>query len=152
MKFLKQLLLIIVFFFGELSTFAQNQPIEFKRLTIENGLAQDRITSIFQDSFGFMWFGTNGNGISKFDSYEFKEYKHNTNNKNSLSDNYINSFYEDKKHRLWVATSIGLNYYDRENDRFIRFQTLQQEYITGFYENETGKLFVITSTSINEIN
>ena len=37
---------------------AQNQNIRFEHLSSENGLSQNSVQSIVQDSKGFMWFGT----------------------------------------------------------------------------------------------
>ena len=126
--------------------------MRFEHLNVEDGLSQSWVRCINQDSLGFMWFGTGGNGINRYDGYEFKIYKNSQKDNNSLTSNWINTIYIDKKQRLWVGTQHGLNYYEREFDRFIRFPGIQSELIVGLFESDDNKLFVITSANIFEIN
>ncbi|WP_158021995.1 hybrid sensor histidine kinase/response regulator transcription factor [Flammeovirga pacifica] len=65
----------------------------------KNGLIQNDINSIYQDSKGIMWFGTNA-GISKFDGYTFTNYSMDT---HQLSSNIISSFQEDQNNHLWIG-------------------------------------------------
>jgi signal transduction histidine kinase/ligand-binding sensor domain-containing protein len=132
--------------------FGQKPDIRFHHLTVEDGLSQNWITCILQDSYGFMWFGTGGNGISKYNGYEFNVYKNDLKNKNTLTNNFISVVYEDKNKHLWVGTPYGLNQYDRETDRFVQFPGLQTEYIMGLYEPGNGKLLVISQSNIFEIH
>ncbi len=52
---------------------AQTSTLRFDRLSIEDGLSQSKINSIFQDQRGFMWFGT-VEGLNKYDGYTFTVY------------------------------------------------------------------------------
>ena len=45
---------------------AQSQTVRFETLTIEDGLSQNAVLSIAQDSQGFLWLGTE-DGLNKFD-------------------------------------------------------------------------------------
>src|SRR4029077_7791950 len=49
--------------------------IRFAHISTSQGLSQIRVTSIVQDSQGFMWFGTLY-GLNRFDGYTFKVYMH----------------------------------------------------------------------------
>lgn len=53
--------------------FAQYSPENFIRYTSKDGLSDHYVTSIQQDSFGFIWIGTE-NGLNRFDGYSFKNY------------------------------------------------------------------------------
>src|ERR1035437_802441 len=152
-KYMKYCKLYITFAAIILHTlaFGQMPDIRFHHLTVDDGLSQNWVTCILQDSYGFMWFGTGGNGINKYNGYEFNVYRNDPKNKNTLSNNYISVIYEDKKNRLWVGTAYGLNQYDRENDRFVQFPGLQSETITGIYEPCDGKLLIISHSNIFEI-
>ena len=89
------------------------QQIRFEKMSIEQGLSQSSVYSIYQDSRGFLWFGTE-DGLNKFDGYNFTVYRHNPDDPLSLSDNTILSIFEDKSGELWVGTyGRGLNRFDR---------------------------------------
>ena len=60
--------------------YAQN----FEHIPVEQGFAQRSVVCIFQDSRGFMWFGTE-DGLNKYDGYKFTIYRHDSDNPNSLS-------------------------------------------------------------------
>ena len=60
------------------------QRIRFERISLEQGLSQSTVHAIFQDSEGFMWFGTN-DGLNKYDGYNFTVYRHAPENPHSLS-------------------------------------------------------------------
>ena len=46
------------------------QELSFSSLTIEDGLSQNTVNCIVQDSRGFMWFGTQ-DGLNSYDGYAF---------------------------------------------------------------------------------
>ncbi len=93
-------------------------PIKFERISIEQGLSQSSISCILQDSQGFMWFGT-GDGLNRYDGYEFTVYKHDPANPYSPSSNRITTIFEDKDKRLWVSYQDGgLDQYDPQTGHF----------------------------------
>ena len=63
-----------------------NQNIHFNHLTSEDGLSTDRVVTILQDNQGFMWFGT-FDGLNRYDGYQFKVYRHNSQDLDSLNAN-----------------------------------------------------------------
>lgn len=129
---------------------------KFKRVSVNEGLSQCAVTCILQDHLGFMWFGT-ADGLNRFDGYEFKTFRHQAHNPNSLSDNYIQCLLEDKKHNMWIGTmGAGLTYYDRSNNRFTRFKfdlrdknSLSSNNIYSVYEDEDTVLWIGTENGLN---
>jgi signal transduction histidine kinase/ligand-binding sensor domain-containing protein/DNA-binding response OmpR family regulator len=102
--------------------FSQEQNLKFEHLNTKEGLSQSNVRCIFQDSRGFMWFGTR-DGLNKYDGYSFTVYKNDTQNKNSISHNCIEDIIEDAVGNLWISTwGGGLNKYDREKDIFIQYK------------------------------
>ena len=63
--------------------------------TSSEGLSCSQIESLMQDSKGYIWFGTN-DGLDRYNGYEFKHYKFDKYDKNSLPNNYIVDIIEDK--------------------------------------------------------
>lgn len=46
------------------------RQISFRNLTVDEGLSQNSVVSIVQDSTGFMWFATQ-DGLNKYDGRNF---------------------------------------------------------------------------------
>ena len=121
------LILVCIFSCLKISTSYANirESFNFKNITIEDGLSQSTVETIYQDSKGYIWIGTN-DGLDRYNGYEFKHYKHDKYDKNSIANNYIFDIIEDKNGYIWVSTIGGLsrinpdkdeikNYYSKED-------------------------------------
>ncbi len=96
------------------------QSTLFRRLTVEHGLPSHYITTILQDSKGFMWFGTDA-GLCRYDGRSFKLFKNIPADTTSLASNSIWSLFEDGEANLWIGTySGGLNKLDLKTERITR--------------------------------
>lgn len=73
--------------------FAQTGNFTFTNYTSVNGLADNYVSSLLQDSRGFMWFGTR-EGLSRFDGTNFKNFFAKKNDSTALSGNTIAYLYE----------------------------------------------------------
>ena len=92
--------------------------ILFNHLTDANGLSQSSVTCIFQDSKGFMWFGTQ-DGLNRYDGYNFKVFKNDPSDTTSLSENFIFSIYEIPSGQLYIETQSGiLHQYNARTESF----------------------------------
>ena len=100
---------------------AQNESLRFEHIGIEEGLLNEKITAILQDSKGFLWFGT-FDGLFKYDAYSFTRYQFDPFDQNSLSANFIYSIFEDKYDTIWVSTFEGLCKFDRSTEKFTRYK------------------------------
>jgi signal transduction histidine kinase/ligand-binding sensor domain-containing protein/ActR/RegA family two-component response regulator len=127
------------------------QNLKFNHLDISDGLSQNNVICILQDSRGFMWFGTR-DGLNKYDGYEITVYRNDPANSSSISNNFISDILEDAKGRIWVATrGGGLNRYDREKDRFTSYkagpgngQGLSSNLLTSLAMDRQGNLWIGT--------
>lgn len=124
------------------------QSLVFENLNTENGLSQNAVLAIAQDHRGFMWFGTN-NGLNRYDTREFKVYKHDPGDSHSLSLSYIDILLYDSHHTLWIGTRQGLNRYIPETDNFQRISSIPlTSSIATIYEDRNGLIWVWASTGL----
>ena len=114
-----QCLGLLIALFGTTSAlWAVAKPMRFEHLTMEDGLSQSAVLSIFQDRQGFMWFGTE-NGLNRFDGYEFTVFTNDRLDEDSLSGNYVWGIDEDAAGDLWIATvGAGVSRRDPVTGRF----------------------------------
>ena len=122
------LILVFIFSFMKMDAAYANigESMNFNNITIQDGLSQSTVETIYQDSRGYIWIGTN-DGLDRYNGYEFKHYKHDKYDKNSIANNYIVDIIEDKNGYIWASTISGLskinpdnneikNYYSKEDN------------------------------------
>lgn len=134
--------------------------IKFEHLTIEDGLPQNTVFRILQDSRGFLWVGTE-NGLCRYDGYSFKPYQNDPEDPSSLSHNRVYVICEDRSGTLWIGTDGGLNKFDRRRERFTRYKhepenpnrTLSNDTIRAIFEDHSGVLWIGThGGGLNKFN
>ncbi len=128
---------------------SQAPVLKFKHITREQGLSNSTIEIIFQDSRGFMWFGTR-DGLNRYDGHQMTVFKNNPLDTNSLSDNFIRYLYEDHRHRMWIGTKNGLNLFDKRKNTFTRYlhadnkNSISNNQISCIYEDKNNLLWIST--------
>lgn len=127
------------------------QLVAFKYLTVEDGLSQNTVVSITQDSLGFMWFATR-NGLSRYDGYDFKIFESDPDDSLTLSSNSINSLEVQSGTTLWIGTAQGLCQWDQRAGKILRMHsrfardTLKGNYNIGdLFVDSQGDLWVMGS-------
>ena len=131
--------------------FAPGSIVRFEHLSIEDGLSQNAGLDIFQDSRGYLWFGTQ-DGLNRYDGYSFKVYKHDPDDPGSISHNSILKIEEDQDGFLWVGTwGGGLNRYDPSTESFTSYRhnpddpsSISSDTVTTLKEDSQGNLWVGT--------
>jgi signal transduction histidine kinase/ligand-binding sensor domain-containing protein/DNA-binding response OmpR family regulator len=148
---------IFYFFCLYLFTFnswSQESIKKYDFVSIKEGISKVGIYSILQDDLGFIWLGTNGAGLYRYDGNTYESYKYIIDDSTSLSNNFVQCSYLSTKNRLWFGTENGLNLYDRDNNEFKRipnssFKTENDETISvrSLKEDINGNLFIGTLNS-----
>lgn len=119
----------------------------------KNSLSDNNTKSVFGDSEGFIWIGTNHSGLNKYDprTGEFKHYKYDISDDFSLSNDGVISIFEDKNGTLWFGTWWGLNKFDKKTEKFKRYLSnkysdydLLHDIIWCIYEDSQGMLWIGT--------
>jgi len=99
---------ILLFIFILLPCLLPAQQYNFKNFNPKNGLASSIVNNIFQDSRGYIWFGTQGGGVSRFNGKTFKNYT----KAEGLIANDVTYVTEDRSGNIWIATSEGASRFD----------------------------------------
>src|ERR1700741_3194636 len=100
-------LLVVILSLTNGCQLAIGQQYNFHNYSVKDGVAQSQVYSLLQDSRGYLWMGTQGGGITRYDGKEFKTYSI----KEGLSSNKVFCIREDKKKNLWMGTMNGLSHY-----------------------------------------
>jgi signal transduction histidine kinase/ligand-binding sensor domain-containing protein/DNA-binding response OmpR family regulator len=146
---LASLLLIIGFLWGN-QVFSQNTFENYQFRIVDQKASKSGIYTIAQDQLGFMWMGTNGAGLYKYDGVNYITYEQNSKDKNSVNSNLIYATYVDKENRLWVGTDDGLCLYSRDLDNFETinlqkyFKNKNVVSVKCIIEDENGNIFLGT--------
>ncbi|MBC7873725.1 MAG: helix-turn-helix domain-containing protein [Ferruginibacter sp.] len=72
-----------------------------KWFKVEDGLPQSFVSGLQEDQDGFLWISTR-DGLARYDGRQFKIFRQNSNDSNSLSSNTIIDIYLDHQNLLWV--------------------------------------------------
>ena len=87
--------------------------IEFDRYTIDDGLSQNTVYKVFQDSQRVISGLVPKEGLIRFNGYEFKHYEHESNDSTSIVNGWIRAINEDEDGLLWLGTVGGnLGWFD----------------------------------------
>ncbi|AZQ63992.1 hybrid sensor histidine kinase/response regulator [Flammeovirga pectinis] len=128
--------LIIVLFTISNNCSANNKDLFLKHYTTKQGLSQNDVNCIYQDQTGLIWIGTN-DGLSRFDGYEFKNYRIDSHN---LPSNFIRTITEDNKGNLWIGTlNAGIYRLNLTTEQFT------------FFSNKEGKPKLFTNNTITNL-
>ncbi|WP_439483311.1 two-component regulator propeller domain-containing protein [Cyclobacterium plantarum] len=74
-------------------------------LNVRRGLLSNYVTKVVSDQYNFKYFATEG-GITKFDGYDFSEYKPGLAFPGLENEN-IETLFKDKEHKIWIGTKGG---------------------------------------------
>lgn len=129
---------------------ARYKNLHFKNYYREDGLSVCFITSIIQDRDGFLWFGTYGGGINRFDGYNFKAYHSVTNREGGFIYSFIKTIYEDRNGIIWIGTiKDGLSRFDKNTEQFINYthnpedsNSISGNTVNAIYMDTEGNLWI----------
>lgn len=157
---IRSITLVILSIFFISADFLENEPgIRFSRLTINDGLSLSSVYCIFQDSKGFIWFGTE-DGLNRYDGKNFRIFRPDARDKNSISYRWIEHIYEDGSGILWFGSRGGLTRFDPKHEKFGQYRFngedkfgLSNDTITSIIHDPHQKyLWVGTLKGLNRID
>lgn len=143
---------------------AQSQ-ITFRQLSVKEGLSQNSVISIAQDSTGYLWLVTQ-DGLNKYDGQSFKKYEFLFTDITNAEYSDLGKIYRDKEDNMWAIPSSNIPYkYDVQTDKFspllelkdvtCMFQDMQLNFWFGTYasglfkkDRVTGKVEQVIAPEI----
>lgn len=135
------LTLVLLFFLSFLDIKSQTPTVRFQHIGLEEGLSQNAVMHIVQDSTGFIWIATR-DGLNRYNGYDLKVYRNDYEDSTSIYKNAIKCLKVDSKNRLWIAPENGgLILYRRKTDDF-----------SNEFNLINGKQFSISSNIIEDDN
>lgn len=155
------LLLILVFkdligfaAFASIQDYRYQKAFKVQRLSLSDGLSQSVVKDVIQDSDGYVWLATE-DGLNRFDSYEFKTFRHDHKNNKSLHENWVISLIEEPGYGIWVGTVSGLSFYDPEDQSFTDYTTFNPDLrtsIPSFLLDDNSVVWVASDNGLFWIN
>ena len=131
MKFNRLIIFILMFILIPIKPYAEVlNDSKFESISIDDGLSNEYVIAIFQDSKGYMWIGTK-DGLNRYDGERIKLYNCNSQEDNTLSSTYITSIEEDVNRNIWIGTDNGLDFLIRDTGTIIRMKDINDKYNLG---------------------
>ncbi|MGD1046663.1 MAG: two-component regulator propeller domain-containing protein [Bacteroidota bacterium] len=125
-----------------------------------NSIIGNSVYSIVEDHEGYIWFACLQDGLSsihvdQIDKRSFKNFQHDSKNKNSLCDPSIRVLCVDIKGGLWIGSEHGgLNYLPKGKESFISYindandpNSLNCNSIYSIYQDATDDIWIGTYTA-----
>jgi ligand-binding sensor domain-containing protein/signal transduction histidine kinase len=127
----------------------EGDDVRFLRLSGIEGLSQNRVTQIVQDDQGFMWLATQ-HGVDRYDGYQFRMFKNDPRQPNSLCGVFMFSLFKDRSGALWMGCEDGLDRFDPPTETFVHYQIASDtvphlsDVVRHIYEDASGMLWLST--------
>ena len=102
--------------------------------------------SIFKDSQGNLWVGSNDEGVQKISKKSTILYS----TANGLPNNSIRSFIEDRNHNIWIGTASGVVYITPEG-KFISPKIIDENLdfvlVSSLYKDTADRIWMVTASN-----
>ena len=153
MRWVSLLIFLLLFAENAYCQFEDPYNFSFKTYTTDNGLGHNYTRKCLSDSKGFLWIITQ-NGLSRFDGYTFKNYRHKTGDSLSLQNNDLVDIAIDSKDRIWLAYSTGVCYYDPKPDAFYKLEDAARNLnvINLCYDKAGDAVWMVTTTGLLKVS
>lgn len=124
------------------------QQYNFRHYQVENGLSNNAVICILQDSSHFIWLGTK-DGLNRFDGYRFKVFRHQPRNNKSIGSNFIHCLTEGSNGNLWVGTDKGIYRYSAVSESFEKLSNRITGVISDLKTDKAGNLWFIMNQALH---
>lgn len=112
--------------------------------SVGDGLAQSQVYAMLEDSRGYIWMGTRGGGISRFDGQKFKSFT----THEGLTNNKIWAIHESENGNIWIGTDDGISIYNGISFEKKKLQNDNDVAVVCFLKDKSGVFWLGTSVGI----
>lgn len=145
-------IIIAAFLFHSHLVYSQyyHYQLQFKSITIDDGLTNNKVNAITRDKYGFMWFATN-DGVCRYDGLNIRTYHLDPLNTTNTNTNHINTLYTDQNGDLWIG-AFSLFKYDYQTDSIIHYSpkdsTLELGRVRTIVNDDKGRMWLGTTNGL----
>ncbi len=101
-------IILLIGIFLSVNIGAKGQHHTLRQYTAVDGLPQSQVNALVEDQFGYLWIGTSGGGLARFDGREFKVYT----TFDGLLSNIVTSLFIDSRKIIWIVHPQGITRFD----------------------------------------
>lgn len=142
-----QFLFFLIFFSFQIIASPSKPKYISRAYNSSDGLSHNIVSSILQDSRGFLWIGTY-RGLDMYDGKNF----HNFRMTNGLAADAVRSLFVDEMDRIWVGTELGLNVLEngkvQNQEKYPFLSSLSGKNIQAIHRHSKGKLYIGTTKGL----
>lgn len=157
--FIQKLLLSLTFCFILYSNcYSQTNNLKVTYYSVDHGLSQNQISSIYSDSKGLLWITTQ-DGLNLYDGYTFRVFRHEPGNENSLLDYAVNTICETDTGIFWIGTREGMSRLDLHTGKFTHYihnkdsaNTLVNNNVWLIVKDDDNTLWIGTKSGLSNFN
>lgn len=120
--------------------FLPGQSQQFASWSLEAGLPQSQVYALCEDRRGYLWAGTQGGGLCRFDGSDFLVFAE----REGLPSNFVNALYEDWNGHLWAGTNEGAAFWDGRQLHEVRHSLA----VSAFVQIDSGRLLLGTAQGV----
>ncbi|WP_294546522.1 ATP-binding protein [uncultured Bacteroides sp.] len=149
---MRKLFIVSIFLMLLPHTIAQN--VILSPIPTHNQLPVGDIVRTFQDSEGYMWYGTGRSGLYRDDGYNIKAFRSDLNTPDILESNSITCIAEDKERQIWFGTRRGTYILDKKSNRIrpLSDATIKNWVINAIHAGSDGSIWVATGNVLHRYN
>jgi len=132
--------------------------LRFTRYGLEEGLSQSSALSLFQDTLGFLWIGTQ-DGLNRFDGYSFKVFRTDPDDPDAVVGGETLAIAQSADGAIWVGTNAALNRYDPTTGKFTHWthndsdpDSLINNTVQAIHPDSQGRLWIGTRAGLDQFD
>ncbi len=148
-----RVLFLLIFLFSIcISVFSQD--IYQYAIPTADKIPAGEIMCTYQDSEGYMWYGTTLGGLCRDDSYNIVSYRSDQKTPGLIESNYVTCITEDNKGRIWFGTKRGCYILDKISDDVacVSDEAINGRVITAVYAHVDSSLWIAVGNTLTRFD